>query len=61
MYSDGTICTHNCGKRIHRATRYTQQEVAPLLNGKKDVICSEINSDGERIETFRELVKNYQS
>ena len=51
---------HHCGKRIHRATRYTKQEVEPLINGKKDVVCTEINSDREKIETFWELVENYQ-
>lgn len=51
---------HHCGKRIHRATRYSPEDVAPLLDRKQATIISEIDANGVKIGRFSELVENYQ-
>ena len=52
---------HHLGKRIHRATRYSPDDVEPLLQSRKDRIVAEVDRDGRRITTFPELIKLYQS
>jgi hypothetical protein len=52
---------HHLGKRIHRATRYAQQVVDPLLQSRTDQIVAEVGRDGRRITTYADLVKLYQS
>ena len=52
---------HHLGKRIHRATRYAQEAVEPLLQSRKDSIVAEVDRDGRRITTYAELIKLYQS
>jgi hypothetical protein len=49
------------GKRIHRATRYPPSYVEPLLDSRKDRIIGEVDAEGERIQTYKDLVKLYQS
>ena len=50
---------HHLGKRIHRATRYTPEEVEPLLATRKDTIVSEVDERGERIADLPSLLKSY--
>ncbi|MBN1512287.1 MAG: hypothetical protein JXB13_09755 [Phycisphaerae bacterium] len=52
---------HHLGKRIHRATRYSAQAVEPLLNSRADKIVAEVDRDGQRITTYPELIRLYQS
>jgi hypothetical protein len=52
---------HHLGKRIHRATRYSPQAAAPLLRSRADKIVAEVNRDGQRIITYPELIRLYQS
>ena len=52
---------HHLGKRIHRATRYAPEAVAPLLESRQDKIVSEVDRDGRRITTYADLVELYQS
>jgi hypothetical protein len=49
------------GKRIHRATRYSPEAVEPLLRSRQDRIVAEVDRDGRRISTYRELITLYQS
>jgi hypothetical protein len=52
---------HHLGKRIHRATRYTPEAVEPILEARADVIVAEVDRDGRRIPSLRELIRLYQS
>ena len=52
---------HHLGKRIHRATRYSPEAVEPLLRSRQDRIVAEVDRDGRRVSTYRELITLYQS
>ena len=52
---------HHLGKRIHRATRYSRGEVAPLLASRKDRIVAEVDRQGRQVRTYTELMELYQS
>ena len=52
---------HHLGKRIHRATRYSQKAVEPLLRARADEVVSEVGRDGRHIGTYQELIRHYQS
>lgn len=52
---------HHLGKRIHRATRYTQKDVEPILQSRDDQIVAEVDRDGNRVTTLPELIRLYQS
>lgn len=52
---------HHLGKRIHRATRYSPQAVAPLLRSRADKIVAEVDRDGRHITSYSELIALYQS
>ena len=49
------------GKRIHRATRYSPEHVAPLLASRTDHVVYEVDADGRRITGLAEVVELYQS
>ena len=49
------------GKRIHRATRYPAEAVAPLLESRNDTIVAEVDRDGRRIKNYADLIRLYQS
>ena len=53
--------SNHCGKRVHRATRYTPAEVVPLLERRSDVVHTETDKYGRHIESIRELLENYSS
>ena len=52
---------HHLGKRIHRATRYSPDAVAPILGSRQDRIIAEVDRDGRHIKTYAELIRLYQS
>ena len=52
---------HHLGKRIHRATRYSSEQVAPVLESRQDRIVAEVDPDGKPVKTFPELIRLYQS
>jgi len=52
---------HHLGKRIHRATRYSPADVELVLQAREDRIVAEVDRDGQRIRTYAELIKLYQS
>ncbi len=52
---------HHLGKRIHRATRYSQDAVQPIFDSRQDKIIAEVDRDGRHVETFSELIRLYQS
>ncbi|MHC5053125.1 MAG: arylsulfotransferase family protein [Planctomycetota bacterium] len=52
---------HHLGKRIHRATRYPPEAVEPILNARDDRIVAEVDREGRRIKSLRELIELYQS
>jgi len=52
---------HHLGKRIHRATRYSPEAVEPLLRSREDKIVAEIDRKGQRVTTYPELIRLYQS
>jgi hypothetical protein len=49
------------GKRIHRATRYPQEMVDPVLRSRTDAIVAEVDRNGQRITTVADLIWLYQS
>ncbi|MHC4250457.1 MAG: hypothetical protein ACYS9X_15115, partial [Planctomycetota bacterium] len=52
---------HHLGKRIHRATRYPPEAVEPILAARDDRIVAEVDREGRRIKSLRELIGLYQS
>jgi len=51
---------HHLGKRMHRAVRYSEEEVEPLLATRADTIVAEVDEDGQRLSDIRSLLKSYQ-
>ena len=51
---------HHLGKRMHRAVRYTPEEVEPLLSLRTDTIVAEVDEDGNRLGDIRSLLSSYQ-
>jgi hypothetical protein len=49
------------GKRIHRATRYTDSYVEPLLKNRKDRVIAEVDEAGYPIRSYADLIKLYES
>ena len=49
------------GKRIHRATRYTAEQVEPVLRDRRDWVVSEVNEAGERVTGLADVIALYQS
>lgn len=49
------------GKRIHRATRYTAEQVQPVFDARSDQIVAEVTPHGRRVETLADVVRLYQS
>jgi hypothetical protein len=49
------------GKRIHRATRYSQEAIQPLLDSRRDSIVAEVDRDGRPVKTYSDLIRLYQS
>ena len=49
------------GKRIHRATRYAESAVEPLLQARDDRIIGEVTRDGRPIRRLRDLIDVYQA
>ena len=47
---------HHLGKRIHRATRYSQEAVQPLLDSRQDQVIAEVDRDGRRVTSYPELI-----
>ena len=52
---------NHLGKRMHRSTRYTFDQVRPLLESRMDRIIGEVDHDGKPIRKLIDLVKLYQS
>ena len=52
---------HHLGKRMHRATRYSLEEAAPLLESRTDTIVSEIDREGRPIKTYTSLLESYRT
>jgi hypothetical protein len=52
---------NHLGKRMHRSTRYTWEQVRPLLESREDRIIGEVDYDGEHIRTLLDLIRLYQS
>lgn len=51
---------HHLGKRMHRAVRYTPEEVEPLLATRTDIIVSEVDEDGNKLDSLRSVLASYQ-
>ena len=51
---------HHLGKRMHRAVRYTSEQVAPLLATRTDQIVSELDREGRRIGDLKGLLESYR-
>jgi hypothetical protein len=49
------------GKRMHRATRYAEAAVEPLLARREDRIIGEVHHDGSRVVDLPDLVRLYQA
>jgi len=52
--------SEHLGKRIHRATRYSPEQVQPVLEARTDRIVSEVDSTGRHVETVAGLIRLYQ-
>jgi hypothetical protein len=52
---------NHLGKRMHRSTRYTWEQVRPLLESREDRIIGEVDHDGEHVRTLIDLIRLYQS
>jgi hypothetical protein len=52
---------NHLGKRMHRSTRYTLDQVMPLLESRTDRIIGEVDHDGKPIRTLVDLIRLYQS
>ena len=53
--------TRHLGKRMHRATRYDEASVLPLLSRREDQIGGEVHRDGTSVDSYIDLVHLYQS
>ena len=51
---------HHLGKRMHRATRYTPEEVEPLLATRDDTIVAEVDEQGAGLGDLRSVLSSYQ-
>jgi len=49
------------GKRIHRATRYTAEQVSPVLASRPDVIYGELDAQGNPVTGYAEVIDLYRS
>ena len=52
---------HHLGKRIHRASRWSPEQVAPVFEAREDRLTGEVDFDGERIRKYADLIKFYQT
>jgi len=50
----------NQGRHIYRATRYTEEEVCPLLQSRTERIVGVADAKGEALTTFTDALKYYQ-
>jgi len=52
---------NHLGKRMHRSTRYTFEEIRPLLESRDERIIGEVDYEGRPIRNVVDLIKLYQS